>query len=727
MKYTLLLSTFFFVWYCSSVQAQNHGLDKAVLASATVDPLAPSVTLQWETPTTATIAFVIHRKTVGTINWGSTIASLPPSATSYTDTTVAAGAVYEYRIQKTGGTVAFGYLTVGVEHYAEPNTGIMLLLADSNYLVPLAAKINRWKDDVRREGWGVIQINVGRNMSPAAVKLLIQNAKSQYPALSTIFVLGHVPVPYSGNLYPDGHPDHEGAWPADVYYAELDGMWTDNTVNNTVATRSENHNIPGDGKFDQSGIPTSKLELEIGRVDLFNMPAFSLSDTVLVANYLDKNHIYRSGQSSIRYRAVVDDNFTSYAEGFAMSARTGFCALFGPDSTVDADYRTEMSSGNYQWSFGCGGGWYSGAGGIGSTSDFVGDSLRNVFTLLFGSYFGDWDSQNNYLRAPLASRGSTLANFWSGRPYLFIHPMAMGKHLGFCMKNGINNSLNYASSYGSVSTHIALMGDPSLTNYPEAGPQNFASVADSCGYLVASWPVNNTWEGYFVYASSSADSIFRRVIPTLVTSASVSVPMTGYTGKTYILVRPVKKIVNGSGIFFLEGRGMLDSIQLAPPLEVAQVVIQDDNGSCSGECAVMITGGSGNYSYQWSVSGPDAPVLEDLCAGNYSVTVTDDSTGCSIVVPFVIGSNVSVNEVLSEHVANIFPVPAHSEVTLQIEPQNTDLELALLDISGRITWTGMLPRGTAQYMMDFSGLARGSYILSIQQGTEKIFKRIVLD
>ena len=68
----------------------------------------------------------------------------------------------------------------------------------------------------------------------------------------SLFLLGHVPVPYSGNINPDGHPDHQGAWPADGYYADMDGTWTDISVNNTVATGTRNDNVPGDGKFDQS-------------------------------------------------------------------------------------------------------------------------------------------------------------------------------------------------------------------------------------------------------------------------------------------------------------------------------------------------------------------------------------------------------------------------------------------------------------------------------------------
>ena len=42
--------------------------------------------------------------------------------------------------------------------------------------------------------------------------------------IKAVFLFGHIPVPYSGNINPDGHPDHLGAWPADVYYGDVDGI-----------------------------------------------------------------------------------------------------------------------------------------------------------------------------------------------------------------------------------------------------------------------------------------------------------------------------------------------------------------------------------------------------------------------------------------------------------------------------------------------------------------------
>ncbi len=96
----------------------------------------------------------------------------------------------------------------------------------------------------------------------------------------TALLFGNIPVPYSGNINPDGHDDHKGAWPTDYYYGEFDaGAWTDNLVNNDTASRVANRNIPGDGKFDQSQTPTPP-ELVVSRVDFSNLNNWPVSQTV---------------------------------------------------------------------------------------------------------------------------------------------------------------------------------------------------------------------------------------------------------------------------------------------------------------------------------------------------------------------------------------------------------------------------------------------------------------
>src|SRR5581483_9905177 len=114
--------------------------------------------------------------------------------------------------------------------------------------------LDRLQQDLVGDGWTVERLDVNRNDSVPQVKERIRAQYDADPAqVKAVFLFGHVPVPYSGDIVPDGHyRDHEGAWPCDGFYADMDGTWTDATVNDTRATDPRNRNVPGDGKFDQS-------------------------------------------------------------------------------------------------------------------------------------------------------------------------------------------------------------------------------------------------------------------------------------------------------------------------------------------------------------------------------------------------------------------------------------------------------------------------------------------
>ncbi len=61
------------------------------------------------------------------------------------------------------------------------------------------------------------------------------------------------------------------------------------------------------------------------------------------------------------------------------------------------------------------------------------------------------------------------------------------------------------------------------------------------------------------------------------------------------------------------------------------------NGLCVGTVDVEVSGGSGVYTYEWDTNPVQTSQdLANLCAGVYTVTVTDD-TGCSEVATFFIG------------------------------------------------------------------------------------------
>jgi len=83
--------------------------------------------------------------------------------------------------------------------------------------------------------------------------------------------------------------------------------------------------------------------------------------------------------------------------------------LVGKDSIRALDFVTTLDTNSYQWAYGCGGGSYTSCGGVGVTADFVNHKQFSVFNMLFGSYYGDWDSKNNLMRGLLASEGTALS------------------------------------------------------------------------------------------------------------------------------------------------------------------------------------------------------------------------------------------------------------------------------------------------------------------------------
>jgi len=374
--------------------------------------------------------------------------------------------------------------------------------------------------------------------------------------LKSIFLLGRVPVPYSGDINPDGHPDHLGAWPSDVYYGDMDGIWTDNTVNDASATDPRNQNVIGDGKFDASVVLTN-TELAVARVDFYNLPSFNTTEIGLMQNYLTKLHEFKIRSYIPEDVAVIEDNFLGMGEGFAGSGYASFPPIVGIQDAFDSDYGLAIDFDNL-WSYGTGPGSYSSASGIVTTPEFASYNYRSTFTMLFGSYFGDWDSQDNLLRAALAS-GKILCSSWSGRPYLYYHPMGIGETIGACIKLSQNNTSTYfASSLGYFQrwVHIAQMGDPSLRSHYVEMPSNLVATTQNDGSITLSWTAPPTAvDGFYVYRhAQGVDSWTKLTNDPILTTTYADTSLTGGGNYTY-MVRSVRTQTTGSGRYCNQSLG----------------------------------------------------------------------------------------------------------------------------------------------------------------------------
>jgi len=657
MKKLLLLTLFFLtINFSKSQTARDVAVETYAEAKA-----GGGVYIKWIPDNTAVKYYVFKRLGPRT-DW-LLLDSVSGSVNSYLDKGLLTGQVAEYRVAKSKTTFSFyanGYLLAGFEVAPKLNLGKVLMIIDSNYSVPLKSKIAEYKDQLTREGYTVISKVVLRTEKVSTIKSWISSQwQSDSLNIKSIFLLGHVPVPYSGNYRPDGHTEHTGAWPADMYYGNFYSNWSDNTVSNTQATRSENQNTPSDGKFDISrvnpvGTATSAIQrcqIPVGRVDLYGMPSFG-NDTFLIKRYLNKALNFRRGVYKAAPRGLVDDNFGYFgSEAFASGGFRNFSVQF-KDSVFERDYRTNMSKNSYLMSYGCGAGTYTSCDQVASSASFVTDSLLNPFTMTFGSYYGDWDNSDNFLRAPLASKGWGLASVWSGRPYWMLHECALGLPLGQATLTSVNSYYYYNAAGFQSGVHTALMGDPTLTLYPLASLSNAKAIAKCTDKVRFRWDLH----------ASNVDSI---VIEELVggswktltktigsdTDLTYKVPL----GNHKYSMRPLKLMKSASGSWWQYGARQYSDVSVN--IRAVAIAITSTKIACSVDSVIVAElkfGPNPKYKRSWYVNGslmPDTAVSfkRTYKAGNVTVLMklTTDS-GCvyNDSVKFVINSTPSAKTAL---------------------------------------------------------------------------------
>lgn len=544
--FTLLLTAL-----SATALAQNAYYSVRTEAVAQKSPA--QVQLKWKMPPAVTNGNItIYRKAQSATAWGTAIAQIAGTSTSYNDNSVSAGAAYEYLVVKDDTTNPYGYIFAGIEQPAIHSRGALILLVDDMFSTTCSAEIATLVKDLSGDGWEVIRKDYPRTATVATVKAFIASTAQTNSNVEAVYILGHIAVPYSGNLNPDAHNNHIGAWPADVYYGDLDGTWPDGSVNNISSANPLNHNVPGDGKFDNSYI-ASDIELQVGRVDFYDMPAFGKTEEQMMKSYLNKAHQYKTGALAVTKRGLVDDNFKTMPEGFAGNAWRNFAPLVGYDNVDEKDFISTLNTQFHQWAYGCGGGSYTSCGGVGTTANIAANDMKAIFTPVFGSYFGDWNYTNNFLRAPLCADEPSLASFWAGRPNWFLHHMALGENIGYSTRlSQNNNGTLYATPIPSLARIVstALMGDPSLrTEYIKPVP-SVTLGGDSTKGAVVSWTASPEAEvaGYYVYRATSEFGEYK--LRSGMVTGTTYTDSFGAPGSYWYMVRATKLQTTPSGTYY---------------------------------------------------------------------------------------------------------------------------------------------------------------------------------
>jgi hypothetical protein len=660
--------------------------DKAVPLTATVQTNPLQVVLNW-TLLTPTADLVLARREKDAVDWFVLVNATASSLVSFTDTQVEVSKTYEYALRRVANSViANGYLTVPIEAPLVDDRGKLLVLVEEALQIPLAAEFDRLERDLAGDGWQVVWLPVMPSDGVPAVKAqIVAGYEADPERVRAVLLFGDIPVPYSGNTAWDGHGDHQGAWPADNYYGDVNFEWADAAVNNTTPARPENDNVPNDGKFDHSISPTT-TELAVGRVDFSNLSEMTFGTTrvELYRRYLDKNHRWRTKQYTVASKALVDDNF-GYFGGEAFGAngwRNGY-PLVGVNNVMEGDFFNETDGEGFLLGYGCGGGTYTSAGGVGNSTNFATDSVNVVFSMLFGSYHGDWDySPNPFMPSALASKGGILSCSWAGRPHWFYHHLAAGETLGYCALASQNAcdidgySVLFTPQFGFCGAHVALLGDPTLRAHVIA-PASELAMVNKCTWVELSWKASEDpeVEGYHVYRSTNQGGAYVRLTndPLATTKFIDDAPL---NDTMFYQVRAVKPEKTLAGSYYNSSTGTFSTTVFqtgTPPVVIATgdtLTCSDPQATISAETDAQMP------AFDWGTAGAGQSIVVNA-SGTYTVTVTDGETGCTATATAVVELDDSFP--VASPIAGGILTCAVTEVTLFANPANSGLTFA---------WTG---------------------------------------
>lgn len=692
---------------------------RSVSVEATIDHTENTINVRWKGDPKASL-FELYRKNSSSSSWGEPIMTNAGENTSFTDTNIQHGKLYEYRIVKhTGDSLGYGYLFSGIEFEQKQKNGNVLLIVEDEALPIIQANLLTYENTLKSEGYLPKVRLASSEKSVEEIKTLILDEYQTVDSLTTVILLGNIAVPHSGNINPDGHSDHKGAWPADLYYGDVDGTWTDESVDNSNSNYPRIHNVPGDGNFDQDRSP-SQIELIVGRIDMSELRVFEKTEYELLNEYLMKNIEYRTGVHKVRRRAIFR-NRNPWREGLGQNALRNFTPIVSEDSIDSGDIFPAFHN-SYLWAYGASSGSMTSSNGLGNINTYSNNSFQAIFTSYFGSYYGDYDFENNYLRTILAS-GRVLSTAWVGAPNWYFHPMGLGFSIGYSTLLSQNNSDEYYAGFFPQSVTINLLGDPTLRAYI-VDPPSELSLEETGNNINLAWNESNDSDilGYKVYRRTSSNSYFEVITNELILERNfVDSCVVGQQSYEY-LVRAVKHEVTPSGSFINYSTGPIRTIEKGTTQFPESSFTLDYNDGFLETNNLSINASS----FQWILSDGRVITSKDFripfdATKPISVTLVA-SNGCfenSSTETLTITSA----EVLLDQSISIYPNPTNGNLNISL---GSDIKfLEVYNPSGKKVYRALnMKKGS--HSIDLRHLPSSVYLLKIQLRGNLLLEKILL-
>ncbi|MCP4471145.1 MAG: hypothetical protein GY815_10740 [Gammaproteobacteria bacterium] len=415
-------------------------------------------------------------------------ASVRGFARIYQDKGIQPGVAYEYRFFRPSKKQAeTGYWATGLNLPAKESRGVAIVVVDETVAADLGPRLDRFMLDLVGDGWKVVRHDTPRGIDKdpvanlrAARKLrgwIQERYNLAFYLPHALILVGRVPVVKSGLAQPDGHTARP--LETDLFYAEMNALWHDD----------------GKGVLRHNTIPGNHIEMQVGRIDFSGMADAFGDEVSLLKRYFDKNHHWRHGRLG-DLRQAYGGHRHLFVENNAL------LNIVGPGNFFTGGHHDVGTQ--QPWLFGV-------DFGKSGSKDYASKTpIKAVFTINFGSGKLDFSRRNNSMKAMQAQQWYVLTTGWGARPAWQLHPMALGKSIGYSHLRTVNNgalsqggieSLEYTPTgeYPWVNPiWVNLLGDPTLRPFPLQPVRNLqAESRDGSVHL--------EWTG----ADSEADTRYR--------------------------------------------------------------------------------------------------------------------------------------------------------------------------------------------------------------------------
>jgi len=239
---------------------------------------------------------------------------------------------------------------------AAASTRILLVVEDSLY-ASIKTKLQRFVQDLQKEGWGVLVYRFGSG-TPQSLRAYLRSRYKEKGGLAGALLIGDIPyIVYEMMQSWYGTDREYEDFPCDIFYMDLDGSWSDSKTDESVQ--------PGNGKYDtRSG--DIGLEIWVGRLLTSNVSCLGTEAGVL-NNYFEKNHQFRTGKLRTAPSALVydDDDWSGMGTGDKSNMKklfSGVTEISDAEKTTTADYKARRMPADLEFIYTRSHGWPGGHG-----------------------------------------------------------------------------------------------------------------------------------------------------------------------------------------------------------------------------------------------------------------------------------------------------------------------------------------------------------------------------